>query len=219
MKKLMTATKANSNPLADDPYGDNVLYLFRFNNDFEYLSGDGSVTTVGGTGSSFLPTAKFGSHSLYLGGNQYKTLYNPNAIMPGDFTLDFFYHWGASSVACPVISSDAYATGVGTINIFKNSAAQYLGGASIYNSGIAWASVTGGTFNYFSIRRVSGVMGLWYNGARIGNTVNKSGNLDLRTLYFNGWSSGWQRGSGQYWDSIRLTKGVARPVAVPTVEY
>lgn len=218
MKKLIKASKSESSPLADDPYGSNVLYLFRFNNDQTYFSGDGSTTSISGPGGGFSLNKKFGSHALTLGMSAYRSIYNPNGLMPGDFTLDWFYNYNGSVNGGVIDTPDAYSTGVGTFQMYQANLV-YMGGATCYQSGAYHTSTNDGFFHYYSFRRSGNILTLHRDGSQIGNAVTKTGVIDLRTIWLNGGSTGWHRGGNGIWDSLRLTKGVARPVTVPTVEY
>lgn len=204
-------------PLGADPYANNVLYLFRLNDNYDAVTATGGSSSFTGPGGSFTTNRKFGSAALYLNGSSYKSIYNPNANMDGDFTLDFWYNFNSANNNVILATPDAYnGANATTIGVYAQQVV--LGNAFCYNTSNYYAS-TVNTWHYFVITRSNNVMRFYSNGGQVGSAITKSGNLNLTTLWLNGGPTGWGRGTNGLYDSIRLTKGVVRSPTPPTIEY
>jgi hypothetical protein len=220
--------------LPADPYFNSVSLLLQGDGNLmdsssaaHSVTGYGSVTATG--------TAKFGSNSLsFSGSSSYLRVAGNTAFsLPGDFTIEFWVYfnaapssYGGGSYGSNIIATypgpgvnagwqlriNGTSTGYNTINVYTGE------------TDINWSA----TFNlnqwhHVAVTRSGSSMKAWVDGVQAGSTITNTdsmtpsstndlwvGRLNLDTLEFqlNG-----------LLDDVRITKGVARTITVPTAAY
>jgi len=169
--------------------------------------------TVTDTGSvTLLSWGQFGKSGGFNGSSQYLTVTGGTdfAFGTGDFTVMI---WGRMASNSSTYLMSTRAGGSVGWRLFLDSTKIYWGRTGKSISGTTYLDV--GTFYQYVVRRASGVVSVYVNGAQHGSSFTDSGDDSSNVSINIGLKDGG--GAGDYWngqiDEIAIWNGVAIPIS------
>ena len=193
-----------------DPYWQNVSLMLT-GDDFIDWSNQHNAVTNNGTVTLSTATKKFNSSSLAFNGSNYLTM-PMSSIGTGNFTLEFWCKPTNNTVAWRgIVDFRATAGSDSGIGIF-----QYGTELSFYGNGLklAIANTLNTAWIHVAIARNGMTITVYLNGNSIG-TFTSSLDYTSTSISIGAGKNTTEAFVGQIAD-LRITKGVARPITVPT---
>lgn len=213
--------------LTNDQYFNNVsLLLSARDGQIKDYSKYSRSISIGGNASISNSQTKWGNKSIYLDGTGDSLTLSAStdfAFGTGDFTIEMWLYLPSSlTMSERIICTRATQLGAsGTWGLSLDSSLKLsfteiiVGEPSISTANNA---LTLNSFNFISISRASGVLTISVNGvSKASGTFNNNLNNSSYPLYIG--ISPNESDINAYYDNLRITKGIARSIQVPTQPF
>jgi Concanavalin A-like lectin/glucanases superfamily len=212
-------TTGGQNP----PTGTQTQFLFNFTNASIYdAAAKNDLVTVGSAQSS-TTQAKFGPTSIGLpvAGSQLTANDTVNLQLgTGDFTIDGWFYLSTAGVAYGILSKGSGTSTGWSVNVTSGNKLQFSYSAT---SLLGTTTLSSGTWYYFAVVRFgsgTGNLKLYLNAsveATSAGAVTDNFNQN-NTMYVGADRSGANALNG-YLEEIRITKGYARTITLPSAPF
>lgn len=215
-----------------DPFFANVSLLLHFdgsNGSTTFTDNSPNAHTITAAGNAALSTSGqvFGTAcGLFDGTGDYITAPANSAFSfgTGNFTVEGFYKSTQTAAGYVISQNDSFAnanwwaivanaSSAGDLYVYENT------NARITASG---TSINNGSDHFMQLIREGNSLKLYLDGVQVGSTYTTShtfGNASVGLIFAQRWDISASVGSNCRMDEWRITKGVARPVGVPTAAF
>jgi hypothetical protein len=216
-------------PVAGDPYFSNVVLFLKGNgennstNIIDSSSNPKSITVIGNTRIS-TDQSRFDNSSIVFngGGDRLSVSNNDFAFGSGDFTIEAWVRPTGSGVAFGrVIQCGSFGSGGDWQLVRDASGGTTFGYWFDINGGstrlISSETVNSNEWHFITIVRENSTVKMAINGAVVA-TGTSSQNL-TRTTIAIGANEGGGESNPMFLDELRITKGIAREITLPTAPF
>ena len=220
-----------SQALVNDPYYNDVgLHLRGYDAQsgqvFKDYSKYNRTITANGNVAHSTTQKKYGNSSIYFDGSgDYLTVPASSdfSFGTGDFTIEAFVNPSAlsSTIYSTIIGSWLASNTYGFIFQIKNNNLVFAAGNNGVgvNANTFTNSFSNGLWVYVCLIRNQGLLYMFINGTQIGSATNNSNIISSRNLFVGFNEDLSTQILNGYIEDLRITKGIARPIAVPAQPF
>lgn len=209
-----------------DRYWDNVSILLHMNGSngsTVFTDSSSNALTVTANGNAQISTAesKFGGASGYFNGTSDSLTFTDPALGAGDFTIEMWIKTNSSVQYAQLIGNETASAGYSLL-INNNSATGgqvtlYISGSLVVSTGTGdWSD---DAWHHIALTRSGNSFAIYTDGSSNG-TGSSSASMNGTSLCYVGRNNqNSPRNLVSYMDDLRITKGVARTITVPTAAF
>lgn len=222
------ALPTNQSSTVADPYYNYtslLLHMDGADTSTNFVDSGPNALAVTASGDAKISTAqsKFGGASAYFdGAGDYLQISNNTAFdLPGDFTVEAWFY--ASNLASsPCIAGKWEANKVSWALLVGTTSVTFaVGNNGTYVASLPFSTtLTNNTWYHIAATRSGSSIKCFINGSQIGSTQTNSSNCSSTSIFAVGFlNSSSPAYFNGYIDDLRITKGVARTITVPTAPF
>ncbi len=171
-----------------------------------------------GTPTTSTTKSKFGASSIHLNGSSSLSITHADfAVGTGDFTVELFINPNAFNTRTIICFGSGGGNSADGLNITLSSAGAIgllVGSSTKISGGVCVV----GTWAHVALRRDAGVYQLYKDGVLLGQYASAN-NISSGIFVLGGWYAYASENVHAYIDELRITKGLARSITVPTEAY
>jgi hypothetical protein len=174
-----------------------------------------TVSAVGDATQS-ATQSKFGGKSAYFDGSgDYLSVTGSAATFgASDFTVEFYLYYTGTGTQYSIFDTRSSSAGFVIYKATDDTLRVYAG-SDIINGG----SISASTWNYIALSRSGSSMRLYLNGTQVGSTYSALDTYSDTLLTIGADFPRNGRFTQGYIDDLRITKGTARTITVPTAAF
>lgn len=212
-----------------DPFRDNVLLLLHFdgaNNSTTFTDTSPTPKTFTAAGNAKISTAqsKFGGASLLLDGTGDWLSATNNFAMSASqsFTVECWVYWPTKPTGYAMILSESNAGGSKYITVNGSSVEVQFGGSAATTVSAAY-TFSNATWHHLAVVRDGTSVAIYVDGVSqtVANATQSNAMFDVgATMYIGRFGDDANKLEfNGYIDDLRITRGVARSITLPTAAY
>jgi hypothetical protein len=211
-----------------DPYWDNtsiLLHMDGSNGSTTFTDSSTNAVAVTANGNAQISTAesKFGGASCFLNGTSDSLTFTDPALGTGDFTIEMWLKSSGNVQFAQIIGNEVSGGTSGYTFVINNNSstggqlALYRAGALVVSSSTGdW---TDNSWHHIALVRSVNSFTIYTDGSANGTGTNTGSMNGTATAYVGRNNSFAPRNLVGYIDDLRITKGVARTITVPTAAF
>ena len=205
-----------------DPYFSSVSLLLHMdgtNGSTNFVDSGPNALTVTAVGNAQISTAqsKFGGASGYFdgSGDYLTTPANSIVLGSGDWTIEFWLYLN-NSVGSNLIDQRNTGSQLAPSIYYNGSSIRYL---TLGADRIIGSSLPLNQWHHIAVVKASSQTKMYVNGTQTGSTYPDSNNYIGPNFAIGAYQPLGNTPPNGYFDDIRVTKGVARTITVPTTAF